>query len=85
MLEVSAGSLPRANKIHTDSVPGDGTKAEPKSRRHPYDFYVMMNQEFAKKAIKDDELNYGSPFVITERSPSVSGCHLPNSGHWICP
>lgn len=56
MLEVSAGSLPRANKIHTDSVRGNGTKTEPKSRRYPYDFYVMMNQEFAKKAIKNDEL-----------------------------
>ena len=37
------------------SVPGHGMKAERKSR-HLYDLYVMMNKEFAKAAIADDDL-----------------------------
>lgn len=37
------------------SIPGHGTKAERKSR-HLYDLYVMMNKDFAKQAIKDNQL-----------------------------
>ena len=37
------------------SVPGHGMKAERKSR-HLYDLYVMMNKDFAKSAIKDNQL-----------------------------
>lgn len=37
------------------SVPGGGMIAERKSR-HLYDLYVMMDKEFAKRAVKDDEL-----------------------------
>lgn len=37
------------------SVPGHGMKAERKSR-HLYDLYVMMNKDFAKLAINDNQL-----------------------------
>lgn len=37
------------------SIPGHGKKAERKSR-HLYDLYVMMNENFAKTAINDDQL-----------------------------
>ena len=37
------------------SVPGHGMIAEHKSR-HLYDLYVMMNKDFAKKAVIDDIL-----------------------------
>ena len=37
------------------SIPGHGMIAERKSR-HLYDLYVMMNKDFAKKAIADDAL-----------------------------
>ena len=37
------------------SVPGHGMKAERKSR-HLYDLYVMMNMDFARAAVTDDEL-----------------------------
>ncbi|MCQ2128812.1 MAG: nucleotidyl transferase AbiEii/AbiGii toxin family protein [Bacteroidaceae bacterium] len=37
------------------SVPGHGMKAERKSR-HLYDLYVMMNKDFAKFAINDNQL-----------------------------
>lgn len=37
------------------SVPEQGMKAERKSR-HLYDLYMMMNKDFAKSAIKDNQL-----------------------------
>ena len=37
------------------SIPGHGMKAERKSR-HIYDLYMMMNKDFAKAAITDDDL-----------------------------
>lgn len=37
------------------SVPGHGVIAERKSR-HLYDLYVMMNKDFAREAVKDDDL-----------------------------
>lgn len=37
------------------SVPGHGMKAERKSR-HLYDLYMMMHEDFAKAAVKDNQL-----------------------------
>lgn len=37
------------------SIPGHGMKAERKSR-HLYDLYVMMNKDFARSAINDNQL-----------------------------
>lgn len=53
----SSKDIPRKSFLLHEmfSVPGHGMKAERKSR-HLYDLYVMMNKDFAKSAIKDNQL-----------------------------